>query len=63
MGKVIVGFIAVAILSFVLTDLLSGQRSILAGNDRDIGEIAGETITYEEFQERADVLEELGLGS
>ena len=56
MGKVIVGFIAVAILSFVLTDLLSGQRSILAGNDRDIGEIAGETITYEEFQERADVL-------
>lgn len=56
MGKVIVGFIAVAILSFVLTDLLSGQNSILAGNDRDIGEIAGETITYEAFQKRVDEL-------
>lgn len=56
MGKVIVGFIAVAILSFVLTDLLSGQNSILAGNDRDMGEIAGETITYDGFQKRVDIL-------
>lgn len=56
MGKVIVGFIAVAILSFVLTDLLSGKNSILAGNDRDIGEIAGETITYDTFQKRVDEL-------
>jgi len=53
-GKVIVGFIAVAILSFVLTDLLSGQNSILAGNDRDLGEIAGETISYDQFQKRVD---------
>ncbi len=55
-SKIIIGFIAVAIGSFVLTDLLSGQNSILTGNDRDLGEIAGETISYDQFQKRVDVL-------
>ncbi len=55
-GKFIIGFIAIAIGSFVLTDLLTGKNSILAGNDRNIGEIAGETITYDQFQQRVDVL-------
>ncbi|MCF6352290.1 MAG: peptidylprolyl isomerase [Cyclobacteriaceae bacterium] len=55
-SKIIIGFIAVAIGSFVLTDLLSGQNSILAGNDRDLGEIAGESISYDQFQKRVDVL-------
>ncbi|MCF6360406.1 MAG: peptidylprolyl isomerase [Cyclobacteriaceae bacterium] len=55
-SKLIIGFIAVAIGSFVLTDLLSGQNSILAGNDRDIGEIAGESISYDQFQKRVDIL-------
>ncbi len=55
-SKIIIGFIAVAIGSFVLTDLLSGQNSILAGNDRDLGEIAGESISYDQFQQRVDVL-------
>ena len=56
MGKFIVVAIAIAILSFVLTDLLSGQKSILAGNARDIGKIAGETVTYDEFQKKVDEL-------
>jgi peptidyl-prolyl cis-trans isomerase D len=55
-SKIIIGFIAVAIGSFVLTDLLSGQNSILTGNDRDLGEIAGETISYDQFQKKVDVL-------
>ncbi len=55
-SKIIIGFIAVAIGSFVLTDLLSGQNSILAGNDRDLGEVAGESISYDQFQQRVDVL-------
>jgi len=55
-SKFIIGFIAIAIGSFVLTDLLSGQNSILAGNDREIGEIAGESISYDQFQEKVDIL-------
>ena len=55
-SKIIIGFIAVAIGSFVLTDLLSGQNSVLSGNDRNIGEVAGETITYDQFQNKVDVL-------
>ncbi len=55
-SKIIIGFIAVAIGSFVLTDLLSGQNSILTGNDRDLGEIAGETISYDSFQKKVEVL-------
>lgn len=51
MGKVVVGMISIAILSFVLTDLLGGQNSIfLSGNDRTVGEIAGESIDIEEYQ-------------
>jgi peptidyl-prolyl cis-trans isomerase D len=51
MGKVVVGMISIAILSFVLTDLLGGQNSIfLNGNDRTVGEIAGESVDIEEYQ-------------
>lgn len=51
MGKVVVAMISIAILSFVLTDLLGGQNSIfLSGNDRTVGEIAGESVDVEEYQ-------------
>jgi peptidyl-prolyl cis-trans isomerase D len=51
MGKVVVALIGIAILSFVLTDLLGGQNSILlrGGNDRTVGEIAGEDVDIEEY--------------
>lgn len=52
MGKVVVAAIAVAILSFVLTDLLGGQNSIfLGGNDTTVGEIAGEKVDVKEYQQ------------
>ncbi|MEM1407351.1 MAG: peptidylprolyl isomerase [Bacteroidota bacterium] len=49
MGKVIVAVVAIAILSFVLTDLL-GPGSTLFGNDTNVGEIAGQSISLKEFQ-------------
>ena len=50
MGKFIVVAVAVAIMSFVLADLL-GPNSRLFGGGNDVGEIAGETISLKEFQE------------
>jgi peptidyl-prolyl cis-trans isomerase D len=51
MGKVVVALIGIAILSFVLTDLLGGQNSIFfrGGNDRTVGEIAGQDVDIEEY--------------
>ncbi len=50
MGKVLVIVIGFAIVSFVLTDLLGPNSTLLGGVNNDIGEIAGTTISYEEFQ-------------
>lgn len=51
MTKVVVGFITVAIAAFVLNDLFgNGPRSVFAGGGNNVGEIAGKTISYEEFQ-------------
>lgn len=55
MGKVVVGLIAFAIISFVLTDLLGGKHSIFnKGNDREIGVIAGKVIKVDEYQKLVD---------
>ena len=58
MGKAIVAVVALAIISFVLTDLLGGQNSIFGGNDRSVGEIAGETVSVEEYQATVDQMAE-----
>ncbi|MTI22161.1 foldase [Fulvivirga sp. RKSG066] len=50
MGKVVVALIAVAIISFVMADLLGPNSSLFGGNDNQVGEIAGEDISLEEFQ-------------
>ncbi|HCM74762.1 MAG TPA: foldase, partial [Cytophagales bacterium] len=51
MTKVVVGFITVAIAAFVLNDLFgSGPTSVFSGNDNEVGEIAGKSISLEEFQ-------------
>ncbi len=51
MTKWVVGFVAVAIVSFILNDLFgNGPRSIIRGNSDNIGEIGGTTITREEYQ-------------
>jgi len=50
MTKWVVGFVAVAISAFVLNDLFgNGPRSVF-GNENTVGEIAGTTITLEEYQ-------------
>jgi peptidyl-prolyl cis-trans isomerase D len=51
MTKWVVGFVAIAILSFILNDLFgSGPRSIIGGSDDEIGEIAGTSISREQYQ-------------
>lgn len=49
MGKVVVAFVALAIFAFILADLL-GSGSGLFNNDNSVGEIAGEDISLQEFQ-------------
>lgn len=53
-----VGFVAVAIVSFILNDLFGNSpTSIFGGTDNSIGEIAGDRITVEEFQATVQELE------
>lgn len=51
MGKVVVAVIAFAILSFILADLLGPNSVLLGGNNTDVGEIAGQTVSYEEYNQ------------
>src|SRR5690349_13294413 len=45
-----VGIIALAMVSFmILGDLLGPNSRLLGGNNNVVGEIAGEKVTYEEF--------------
>ncbi len=58
MTKWVVGFVAVAIVSFILNDLFGNSpTSIFGGTDNSIGEIAGDRITVEEFQATVQELE------
>jgi peptidyl-prolyl cis-trans isomerase D len=50
MGIGVVIFVALAIAAFVLSDIFSGQSSILNWGRNTVGEIAGKEISYEEFQ-------------
>lgn len=49
MGRLVVVVVGLSILAFVLTDLLGPQSSILGNNKQEVGEIAGETISQEEY--------------
>ena len=50
MGRLVVIVVGFSILAFVLTDVLSNNSSLLGrGNNPDIGEISGETISYQDF--------------
>ena len=55
MGKIVVAFVAVAILSFTLNDIL-GSNSVFMG-ENVVGKIAGEKITLEEYQNSMDFQE------
>ena len=44
-GKIVIGFVAFSMFSFILTDLFQGN-SFLNGGSNEIGEINSHTITY-----------------
>ncbi len=54
-GKVVVIALTITMASFVLTDLFS-NTSLLTGQDREIAEIDGNEITYEDFQAKVNEL-------
>lgn len=49
MGRLLVVVVGLAIVGFVLTDLLGQQSSILGTNKREVGEIDGESISQEQY--------------
>lgn len=56
MGKIVVGAIMVTMVAFIGTDLI-GNSTILGGGDNpDIGEMAGESISNTQFQNKVDEL-------
>ena len=56
MGRLVVVIIGLAIMMFVLTDLFVGNGSTFLGQDNDVGDISGETVSFEEFQAQVDQL-------
>jgi len=56
MGKIVVAFVAFSMFAFILTDLFQSNSTLLGGNDRNIAEIAGTDVSYEEFQAKVDEL-------
>lgn len=53
-GKVLVVAIGLAIVSFILADLLGPNSFLFGGQSNDVGEIAGRKITYQDFQRRVE---------
>jgi peptidyl-prolyl cis-trans isomerase D len=58
MGKFVVVVIAVAILSFVLADMLGPNSTLFGGSQNEVGEISGNTIMFQEYQEAIDEREQ-----
>ena len=56
MGKIVVAFVAFSMFAFILTNLFNPIQFLFGGNDRNIAEIAGKDISYEEFQAKVDEL-------
>ncbi|MFY0687983.1 MAG: SurA N-terminal domain-containing protein [Cyclobacteriaceae bacterium] len=52
-GKIVVGVVAFSMVAFILTDLLQGNSSLFGGGN-NVGEINGETISYQQFTQKLD---------
>lgn len=52
MGVLLVAFVGVALLAFVLGDLLSNMGYFLQGDRSTVGKINGNSVKYDEFQRR-----------
>ncbi len=50
LGTVVVTMIAISILAFVLTDLLSNNSVFFGARDKTVGEIAGEEVDIDEYR-------------
>src|SRR5690606_9521614 len=53
-GKVLVIAVGLAIVSFILADLLGSNSVLFGGQGNAVGEIAGSQITYQDFQQRIE---------
>lgn len=56
MGKIVVGVIMVTMVAFIGTDLIGNSTLLGAGENPEIGEIAGQSITNAQFQQKVDEL-------
>lgn len=56
MGKIVVAAIMITMLSFILTDLIGNSSLLNGGQDLEIAEMDGQTITNPEFQQKVDEL-------
>lgn len=56
MGKLVVAAVSVAILSFILMDFM-GPNSSFVGDDNEVGEIAGQDISLQEYQAKVQEME------
>ena len=48
--------IGIAMLAFVLTDLVSSGSSIFSSNDNSVGEISNEPVSYDEYNQTYEAL-------
>ncbi|MBV6644333.1 MAG: SurA N-terminal domain-containing protein [Cyclobacteriaceae bacterium] len=55
-GKIVIVFVGFSMLAFILADLFQNNSALLGGTSNEIGEMAGATVTYEEFQDKVDDL-------
>lgn len=51
-----VGVIAVSLILFIVGGDLLGSRSLFGGNNQEVGEIAGQSINYQDFNAKVDEL-------
>ena len=58
-GIAIAIFIGLALAAFILGDLFKSGSSIMQGRQMELAEIAGNTISYQEFQKKVDDLTEI----
>ena len=56
MGKIVVGAIMVTMVAFIGTDLIGNSTLLGGGQDQEIAEIAGATISNTRFQNKVDEL-------
>src|SRR4051812_794499 len=52
MGVILVVIIGVALFAFIAGEVITYGRSFVNGSSNELGEVAGQKVTYEEFNEK-----------